>query len=105
MNHTINDNGDSVIAVGAPGSEARAECEKSNKTRFKEVYSQALAECVTSRPDLYYWPVSQVDAVCARMFEAMDKGTFHHEGPAFKLTTKRLGIKPTRTAILAFWHS
>jgi hypothetical protein len=81
-----------------------------NREKFKTIYRQALRECVDKYPQQYAWHYvgdldSEVDRVAGRMFDAMDRGTFGHDSKAFKLTAKRLGIKPTRKAIIEFWTS
>ncbi len=76
-----------------------------NNQLFRATYTEALAECVRTKPELYAWPIENVPTVAGRMFAAMDGGTFNHDSAAYKLTAKRLGIKPTRTAILAYWKS
>jgi hypothetical protein len=171
MNHIQNDAGQSVIAIGAPGSLARcaaqypqliaklnslycdsvdcfgravdkaielirsagvrsemetnsilacsqyanekhgtvtalvASVAQSNRELFKTTYTEALRECVLNPKHQYAYGVEKVPEVAKAMLRAVEKGSFSHDGPAFKLTAKRLGIKPTRTSILAFWNS
>ena len=75
----------------------------SKRERFKAVYTAELRNAVLNHPTEYCWPVANVEVVASRMFEAMDRGTFNHSSYAYRQTAKALGIKPTRTAILAYW--
>lgn len=75
-----------------------------HQARFRTIYTESLREAVFEYPDKYYWPVENVPVVAAKMFAALDKGTFNHDSPAFRKTVKALGIKPTRTAILNYWN-
>jgi hypothetical protein len=69
---------------------------------FTAVYPLKLKEAHTARPDLYAFPAEEVPTVAARMVEAVRRGSYNHEGPAFKATCKALGIPHTRKAIEAF---
>jgi hypothetical protein len=70
--------------------------------KFMEVYAEELAKAVEKYPSEYGFPVSEVPVVVGRMKAAMERGSFNHAGHAFKATAKRLGIKPTRQAIVAY---
>ncbi|MFA5186679.1 MAG: hypothetical protein WC551_09405 [Patescibacteria group bacterium] len=70
--------------------------------RFVSVYSEALTMSVTMFPEEYCWPVEQVPVVVERMTAAIVRGSFSHDGKAFRATCKTLGIKHTRKAIYAF---
>ena len=76
-----------------------------NREQWKGAYPECLRECLRKHPDHYPWPEANVPVVAERMFAAMDRGTFNHDSHAMRMTARRLGIKPTRTAIVAFWKS
>lgn len=71
---------------------------------FKSTYVSCLEEAVKENPALYSFPVEQVPTVAERMFDALYRGTFSHQGLAMKKLAKRLGIKSTRSAIVAAWE-
>lgn len=80
-----------------------------NREIFKYTYIQALKECVLKYPEQYAWHYSgdldaEIQRVAGRMFEAMNRGSFNHDSKSYKLTCKRLKIKPTRKAILEYWN-
>ena len=72
---------------------------------FGDAYRVALAD-VRNDPKHaadYAWPVCECGIVVAdRMLAAIERGTYNHDSPAFRLTCKRLGIKGSRKAIEAF---
>jgi hypothetical protein len=67
-----------------------------------EAYETALVAAVTEHPDEYGYPVSDVPKVVERMRAAIQRGSYNHDGYAFKSACKALGIKYTRSAIEAF---
>lgn len=71
---------------------------------FRALYLECLREAVIENPALYCWPVEQVPIVAERMFDALYRGTFSHDGLAFRKLAKRMGIKHTRKAIIAAWE-
>lgn len=73
-----------------------------NFAAFVDVYSEELTKAHAANPVLYAFPASQLPAVITRMTAAIERGSFNHDSPTFKATAKRLGIKPTRTAIETF---
>lgn len=73
-----------------------------NLAAFIDVYSEELSKAHTAHPELYAFPASQLPAVLARMTSAIERGSYNYDSPTFKATTKRLGIKHTRTAIETF---
>ncbi len=76
-----------------------------NETKLNEfmaAYEPALVHAIQTRPTEYAYPVEMAPAVAAKMRAAMVKGSFNHDGHAFKGACKTLGIKHTRTAIVAF---
>lgn len=73
-----------------------------NKERFSSEYTKALIECVSDPKHEYCYGVDQVPGVVAKMLPAIFSGSASYDGPAIKLTCKRLGIKATRKAILAY---
>ena len=48
-----------------------------NRELFKATYAKALLEARTKYPELYAWPMSEFDNICARMNAAIDKGSFN----------------------------
>jgi hypothetical protein len=72
---------------------------------FAALYESCLREAVIERPDLYAWPVSDVPRVASRMVDAVARGTFNHDSLAFHKLAKKLGIKPTRKAILEAYNA
>ena len=77
-----------------------------NQTKFREEYERSLVECVANYPKEYAWPAANAPMVADKMMVALDKGTANITcSRAFPLTAKRLGIKPTKKAIYAYWNS
>ena len=88
---------------------------------FRAVYVEELARAVEQYPDEYPWahreevivgnlgttalPRMTVEDVAARMFAAMERGTYNKDGRAFKATCKRLGIAFTYSGIAAYCAS
>lgn len=70
-----------------------------NLQAFMDIYRAALADAVAKHPDEYAWPLADVPVVAARMEAAIVRGSYNHDGRAFKATCKALGIKHTRKAI------
>lgn len=73
---------------------------------FKRTYLESLREAVNLYPEMYAWPDksdANVEVVANRMFDAIERGTFNYDSKAFKITARKLGIKPTRRAILEYW--
>ena len=75
-----------------------------NVDRFCEAYQEELTRAVVERPEEYAYPVAEVPAVVERMRAAFIRGSFNHDGLAIRRTAKRLGLKPTRGALLAFFQ-
>ena len=74
---------------------------------FKATYLESLKEAVNDFPEQYAWPDKSdatVAIVAERMFAAIERNTFNHDSKAFKITARKLGIKPTRSAIKAYWN-
>jgi len=69
---------------------------------FVDEYKKQLEHAVKTRPDEYAWPMSEFDAVLARIENAIKLGRFNKESSAFKATCKALGIKHTYRAIDEF---
>lgn len=80
----------------------KSEFSTPNRQRFADEYTKALAECVADPKHGYFFGLDAVPAVAAKMIAATFDGTANYDGPAFKLTCKRLGIKHTRKAINAY---
>ncbi len=84
------------------GSDVTRWTPSTNRQRFADEYTKALAECVAAQPDFYGFGSDRVAEVAQRMLNAVDRDSANYDGPAFKLTCKRLKIKHTRKAIRAF---
>jgi len=69
---------------------------------FMAVYREKLFEAHTANSNVYWWPIANIDQVCAKMRDALLNGCFNKDGPAAKATLKALGIKPTFKAIAAY---
>jgi hypothetical protein len=79
---------------------------ESNREKFKRLYIESLKEAVAKYPEQYYWPASDAEKVAARMLSAIENNTpWSHDSQAFKILAKKLGIKPTKTALLAAWNA
>lgn len=76
--------------------------EMDNRQRFAEEYTKALAECVADSKNGYIYGLDQVPEVARKMIAATFDGSAHYSGAAYKLACKRLGIKYTKKAIIAF---
>lgn len=73
-----------------------------NLDRFMETYQHELTRAVEDHPEEYGWPASRAPEVAARMRAAIERGTYNHEGRAFRTTCRALGIGHTRRAIAEF---
>ena len=73
-----------------------------NRERFAEEYTKALTECVLNPKHDYIYGIDQVATVAAKMIKATFEGTANYDGPVFRLTCKRLGIKATNKSINDF---
>ena len=71
--------------------------------RFCAVYTIALEEAITTHPDEYCYPVSEVPLVIAKMRKAFIAKTYNYEGRAIRNTCKSLGIPHTVKAMEAFF--
>lgn len=76
-----------------------------NKEYFIQLYEEELARSIKEHPDKYFWPISELPAVVARMKVAFEKGSFNKDSLAIKSVCKRLNIKHTYTDIGAFFKS
>lgn len=72
---------------------------------FMAVFGEELAKAHATNPGWYAFPASELPAVLTRMTTAMERGSYNYVSPTFKATAKRLGFKPTRTAIENFLRS
>lgn len=111
-----------TIAVGAPGSIARAQAEHEDAIKeleargihidptlihlsgieaFRTAYTQELTKDVLGKPNEYAWPVSDVPVVVERMTNAVYHGNFFLSN-ALKRTAKRLGLQPSKKYLHAF---
>ena len=76
---------------------------KEKLDRFFALYTQMLDNATRSHPEEYALVVrTGVEEVSRRMRIAVERGSWNHDGRAFKATCKALGIKHTRKAIKAF---
>ena len=76
-----------------------------NMDRFIEEYRKALAHIVATEPGEFAWPASELETVLERMEKAFRARTFNHDGKGIRRACKALGIKTTRTAILAYMET
>jgi predicted DNA-binding protein (MmcQ/YjbR family) len=70
-----------------------------NQIKFYETYMEKLQECVNKYPEQYSYDNTQVKVVADKMFAAFMKRSANKEGPAIKMTCKKLGIGYTYKAI------
>lgn len=70
--------------------------------RFCEVMEKNLTFCVTTMPEVYAYPVSEIPAVMGRMRFALMRRSYNKDSPSFKRTCKDLGLRHSYTAINAF---
>jgi len=89
--------------------------DESRFDEFRKVYTEELGKAVAEYPDEYPWsqggmmvhgnvpsvqfPARTVAEVAEKMMAAVRDKSFNKDGRAFKATFKRLGIKPTYTAL------
>jgi hypothetical protein len=66
---------------------------------FAVVYREELERALKETPELYAWPITELDNVLARMLAGLAKGSANKDSPPIKRTCKRLGIKHTYKAI------
>lgn len=73
-----------------------------NAQKFLVEYTEQLArECLT-KPLEYAWPAEQAPEIAAKMVASMTRGGANVGTNPIKRTCRKLGIKPTATAIKAF---
>ena len=78
-----------------------------NEQRLKEFevnYVSGLRDAVIAHPNDYLYPVQQVPVVVAKMMKAIreNANNVNYGSHGFRLTCKRLGIKHTKKAIIAY---
>lgn len=78
-----------------------------NEQRLKEFevnYVSGLSDAVIAHPNDYLYPVQQVPKVAAKMMKAIreNANNVNYGSHGFRLTCKRLGIKHTKKAIIAY---
>lgn len=69
--------------------------------RFGDTMRAALIECRQTKPEVYRWPAEQADSIAGKIIATVAAGKIRTtiiDGPAWKITAKRLGIKPTYKA-------
>lgn len=74
----------------------------SNLETFLTVYADSLRDCRSKDNSKYVWSIEELPLVTERMQAAIKRGSYSHDGAAFRETCKRLGIKYTRKAIEAY---
>ena len=67
----------------------------SNHELFLKTYKTILLEQRLKSPEIYAWPLIELDAVFKRMALAIERGSFNKDSKTFKLTCKALKIKHT----------
>lgn len=70
-----------------------------NQKMFYDTYLEKLQECVNKYPDQYSYNQEQIKVVADKMFSAFMKRSANKDGPAIKMTCKKLGIGYTYKAI------
>lgn len=74
-------------------------------SKFWQAYEECLCEAVTARPDLYALvPGESATSYAFRVrqkMQAAGMGRVNWDGGGFRRLAKRLGIKHTRTALVA----
>lgn len=78
-----------------------------NEQRLKEFevnYLSGLRDAVIAHPDDYAYTAPEVPIVVTRMMKAIRENVndVNYGGHGFRLTCKRLGIKHTKKAIIAY---
>ena len=85
--------------------------------RFKQAYETAFRESVATHPEEYphlredtviygnlgvtVWEKVTIESSTAKMFAAMDRGSYNKDGRTFRAACRALGIKHTYAAINA----
>ena len=72
-----------------------------DQDRFMVAYENALSEDMAKHPERY--GRTSLHIVVERMRVAFEQGSYNQSSPAVRGACKAVGIKPTRTAINAFW--
>lgn len=67
--------------------------------RFMAVYKPALAICHEEYRNEYAWEISELEAVCNKMRQAILSGSYNHDSRAMRMTCKTLHIKFNRRNI------
>jgi len=78
-----------------------------NEQRLKEFevnYVSGLRDAVIAHPDDYDYTAPEVPVVVAKMMKAIreNANNVNYSSHGFRLTCKRLGIKHTKKAIIAY---
>ena len=68
---------------------------KSNKELFLETYKIELLKARTEQPDIYAWPIEEIDVVFDRIKAAVLRGSFNKDSVTFRCPCKALKIKHT----------
>ena len=76
-----------------------------NATLFLDTYRAKLEENHKKSPDVYAWPIEELEAVYGRMKDAILRGSFNKDSQTFKDTCKALKIKHTYRDIETFLYT
>lgn len=75
-----------------------------NVEEFCKSYLKNLENAVKTNPTEYLYSIEECPKVVEKMKAAFIRGSYNHDGQAIKATCKELGIKPTRTAMEAYFN-
>lgn len=73
-----------------------------NTELFLTEYKKNLIKYKMEQPEVYSWPIEELDTVFGRMKAAIIKGSFNKDSATFKATCKALKIKHTYRDIETF---
>ena len=88
--------GMSPLGFKPPLAEIKPAVALSNFEKFKNAYRDSLHWACKMYPDEYAFKEDAADAIAESMCKAVKRGSYNHDGHAFKKTCKELGIKHTR---------
>lgn len=77
----------------------------SNLDLFLNTYKIELKRSRIANPDMYAWPIAELEEVFKRMRDTIQHGSFNKDSYAFKATCKALKIKHTYRDIESFIHA
>ena len=76
-----------------------------HRDAFLAAYRKHLERSRELYPEIYAWPIDQLEAVYSKMIAAIDRGSFNKDSHAFRWTCKELEIKHTYKDIKKFIES